>query len=517
VTENKTNFLEKAENFLDRGIGIFAPRREALRRIQRVGLRGLRAEQYAAAKTTRLTGPWSPINGNVNDIIGGSWNTVTGRIRQLVRDFPYFGRAVKVIVDYSVGTGILFQSRIRGTDGKLNRPLNQKIEDSFNFWADKADVAKKLHYYEIMRLEKTQDVEAGEFIVVKETRKDIVRNRYLPLALRVYEADWLTDYRTEPKGTNKISRGLEYNSDTGETIAFHFTDPDAWGKSIRVAAEDVIHGFEMLRPGQLRGISPFTPGVLLAGDLQSIMEAEIDAAKMASKWLAVVETDSLVASQLGRTTTTENNQKIESLQNAIIEYLRPGEKLNISSNPRPGDNFAPFVHLVLTMLAITTGAPYELLSGDYSGMNYSTGRTKRNDFAKELRPISMRHIRQFCMPTAMAFFEAAVMSGKLDLPGFFTLPTTYLKTEWQPPGMESVDPLRETKAWIDQVANGFKSPQEIVQSYGRNLEDVYNEIAEAKEMAEERKLDFGKTSTALANNPAAIDKETEEKDEEDQA
>jgi lambda family phage portal protein len=516
------DLLGKIENTLDRGLGVFFPKAEARRRIQRLALAEIRAEirdkyersgsyaLYAAAKTTRLTGSWRPVNANVNDIITGSWDTTTARIRQLIRDFPYFKRATNIMVDYSVGGGILFRSAIRDANNKLNRVLNQKIDDAFHFWADEADFCKQLHFYEMMALAKRQDMETGNFLLVKTHSAD--KGRFLPFALRMYEPDWLMtsldsiDYRGNG-GKIRIQRGIEYNYDTGETLAYHFQDPDAWNSKsgIRIPKSDIIHGFETLRPGQRMGISPYVAGVLLAGDLQSIIESELDASKMASKWLAIVETDAMAASQIGRGTKVENGTRIESLENAIIDYLRPGEKITLSSNPRPGDNFAPFVKLILTMLSVTTGAPYELLSGNYEGMNFSTSNTVRKDFAHELKPICMRHIRQFCLPSSYGFYDAAVLNGKLDLPKYFTTPYAYLKMEWQPPGMESIVPLQETKAYIDQMSAGIRSPQEFVKARGRNLEDVLNEIAEAREMAEERDLDFNqKPGTAAANNPAAL-------------
>jgi capsid protein len=49
------------------------------------------------------------------------------------------------------------------------------------------------------------------------------------------------------------------------------------------------------------------------------------------------------------------------------------------------------------MFSIVAGVPYEMLSGNYEGLNYSTGRMVRNDFAQQLRPVAGRHVRYFCM------------------------------------------------------------------------------------------------------------------------
>ena len=185
--------------------------------------------RYAAASTTRLTGAWSPVDSSVNKLISDASATVRARVRQLVRDFPYFTRAVNLLTDYVVADGMKFQSRIKNPDGKLNKPVSQKIEDSFNFWADEADVAKKLHYYEMDALSKTQDLECGEFLFIKRYRKG--EGRYLPYVLQMIESDWLTDMGTKlGSSENDIDQGIEYKKTTGEIVAYHFTDPDSWDR-----------------------------------------------------------------------------------------------------------------------------------------------------------------------------------------------------------------------------------------------------------------------------------------------
>ena len=81
-----------------------------------------RSEAYAAAKTSRMTGNWLAASDTVNNIISSSSATVRNRIRQLVRDFPYFARAVNAAVDYTVGPGLVYQARIRtGQDIQLDQ------------------------------------------------------------------------------------------------------------------------------------------------------------------------------------------------------------------------------------------------------------------------------------------------------------------------------------------------------------------------------------------------------------
>ena len=475
-----------------------------------------RAEMYAAAKTTRMTGAWSVASTNVNDIIGASSPMVRARIRQLIRDFPYLARAANIMVDYSIGSGIVFQSKAKGISGKPDQRRTQQIEDAVKWWMDEADASGKQHFFDQMRLTKRQDLEAGEFIVVKTYPKD--GNRYLPFALQLYEADWLSGTHDSygaggigmaaAPGERETRQGIEYEKQTGRITGYWFMDPNYGGKEVYVPADQVLHGFDTLRPQQLRGISPFAPGVLLAHDLADYMDAEIDTAKMAAKYLAFVKTPDPMMRQGALatfgTSTSGTPQKIEEMENAIIEYLRPGEEVNIASHNRPGQTFAPFVHLILTMLSITTGAPYELISGDYQGLNFSTARIVRNDFSQQLRPISVRHIRQFCMPAVKTAIDMAVLTGKLTLPGYWQNSRRYLESEWQPPGMEAVDPLREAKSQIEAISYGLKSPQEVARERGRDLEEIYNEIKAAQNMAIEMGLTFDAAGTSVKTNPAAI-------------
>lgn len=509
------NILPRAANSLINVIPPLRSLRAAMKRAE-ANYVTKRAEMYAAAKTTRLTGAWNPTNANVNDIIGASSPYLRARVRQLIRDFPYLARSVRVMVDYSIGTGIQFQSTVDGTNGKRDKKRITAIEDAVKWWMDEADASGKMHYYEMMRLAKRQDLESGEFILVKTFPK--VPNQYIPYQLQMYEADWLTGSRdnystgginisASPTAT-ETRQGIEYYTQTGRVKGYWFADQDYGGNEVYVPAENVVHGFEMLRPQQLRGVSPFAPGVLIANDLATYLDAEIDAAKLAAKWLAIVKKNDPGMAQMNLPTQTASNgtdiQKIEELENAIIEYLRPGEDITFASSNRPGSTFQPFVRLILTMLSITTGAPYELVSGDYQGLNYSTGRIVRNDFSQQLRPISSRHVRQFAIPTVTTAIDMAVLTGKLTLPGYWQNPRRYWASEWQPPGMDAVDPLREAKGQIESISYGLKSPQEVARERGRDLEDIYKEIQSARELAKEMGLEFTSANTSEKNNPAAI-------------
>jgi len=466
-----------------------------------------RPKRYAAANLDRLTGEWNPIDDNVNDLIANASERVRARIRQLVRDFPYFSRAVDVLATYTVGTGIQYQARVRDEEGNLIPSINQRIEDFWERFKERevADISRRMHLDEMAELAKRQDCECGEFLLVKHYSS----RRQFPFALQMYEADWLASDLTAPAkiaSGNDIHSGIEYKKTTGEIVKYYFTDPDGYGNPVPISADRVIHGFHVKRPGQLRGISHFVPAVLIAHSLGDYIGATIDVAKLAARFLAFIETPDIEGFQKKRST----QENIETLQRAIIDYLDPGEKITFAENPNPGNQFDPFTRLVLTMIAVATGVPYELLSGDYRGLSWAVSRVGRTDFAQYLKPLHVRHVRHFYEPIKREAIQWGVLTGQLDLPGYWRQPWRYQRGEWYPPGMEPVDDLRETKANIDKCKVGLASPQEIARKRGRDLGDIYREIAEAKKLAEAHGISFDwDVPTGLAQNPAVLEDEDE--------
>lgn len=516
------DILSRIASGIDRAVGILSPKSE----LSRIHGRTLvsQARIYAAAKVTRSTGDWIPVNQDANTLIRSSAPMLRARVRQLVRDCPHFARAVNVQVDFTVGCGMHFQSRVQNPkwapgseEPRLDRLACQKIEDAVSWWMDEADASGRLHFGELERLAKRQDVETGEYLFVKTLLKD--PKRFIPFAVMAYESDWLTsDFSQVAKG-NEVDQGKEFDPATGRIVAYHFRRPSglgvydlgiASGKTTRIEAQYVVNGFDQQRAGQLSGVSPLVTAVLIARDLDDYIGATVDTAKLAAKYLALIETPDPVQFQAGRVETVDG-RKFEELENAIIEYLRPGEKVTLAKNDTVGETFSPFTKFILRVMSIGSGVSYSLLSGDYSETNYTSLRGERQDLLRMFKYPQFRHIKHFTAPLIQEAIGWSVLAGKLKLPGYEANPRPWWRAVYIPPGAEPIDPLRESKSNRDDMAGGLRSPQEIAAQRGRDLEEVYDEIAEAKAMAKERGLSFEEADTALANNPAALGASAEER------
>lgn len=494
---------------IDRIVGVFSPRAE-LSRITARQMAMKARTQYAAAKTSLGTGGWNPVDSSVNTVIANSISTLRTRARQLVRDMPAMATAIQRVEEFTVGNGIILQGRVKDeSTGKLAQGINQKIEDAWSWWCDEADAGGRLHFHEIQQLACRQEVEVGEYVIIKRFSRG--RNRFLPFNLLILEPDQMAGYGATPLPGNEIYQGVEYDPRTGAAAAYHFDDPNRWKKPMRFPANQVIVGFRHLRPTQLRGVTPLAPVLLLAHQLRDYLEAEISSAQRAARWLAFVTSQDPAAAMeafgAAATPSTEayhDEKYTMEMGNAIIDFLRTGEEVTIANHNRPGESFEPFVKFILHSFASAIGVTYELVSGDYADSVYTAARVARNDMSKGIQIRRGRLIRQLCEAVKKEFMFWAVTTGKLDLPGYFTNEAYWNRSVWMGPGMEQLDPLREQRAENDAVKGRLRSPQEVLHARGRDPEQVLDECAEWEEMLDERGLKKETTSTALKTNPATI-------------
>jgi|Deesub1362A_J573_1020465.scaffolds.fasta_scaffold00715_5 lambda family phage portal protein len=486
---------------LDRLVGLFSPAREVRRAQARLRAAHLR---YAAAQVDPYTKGWVPVDQNVNELISQASPLVRARVRQLVRDFPIFARAVEAATTICVGRGFQLQARIKRPDGTSAEDLNQQIEEAWAHSCEEMDAAGLLNLHEMARLARRQEIEAGEFLGVKIL--DRGGDRLVPFAVQMHEPEWLTDYSVKPRRGNRVVAGVEVNEKTGWVVAYWLEDPQNLGKPLRVDRADVIHGFEVLRPGQLRGISPLAPAVQIAKDLDEYIGSEVEAAQMASRWLAKAKTPNPARFHQDRVPDrTEPRVRTQEIGNNIIEVLYDSEDFELFSHNRPNQQFESFVAFVIRLIAGCVGLTPEIISGDYRGINYSNLKGIRLDLAMNARPAQRRLIRNFYQPIFEGWLDAAVAAGVVRLPDYWRRRREYQRAvQWLPPGLESADILRDTKALLDKMRGGLLSPQEYLMSEGRDPRETLLATREFLKMAEELGVPLDWSRTPLKQNPAAL-------------
>lgn len=490
-------------------LGAISPRYALSRIVARQRLDFAR-RMYAAARPTDDAGGWLPLDEGPNAAIRSSSTTVRARVRQLVRDFPYFARAVDVSTAFVVGAGIRLQVRLYTTDRKNRQKLDTKanaaIEEAWERWAEKADTSGRMSFCELQELAERQRLECGEYFFVKRIIDGELR-------LQPIEPDRLTSLGVTPAAGCDIEQGIEFDLTTGAPVAYHFLDDQFTAdtlysnryrmRTVRVPAEQMIHGYKVLRPGQMRGISQLVSAVMVAGDLADLLDSELAATRLQSKYLGFVTSSDLPGFQEKRGVKRgPDGRAIQHADMAAVEYLRNGETITLSKMDRQGVTFEPFLKFNLRTLAIKANLTTELITGDYTGISYSNLRGIRQDLAVMLAPTQNDHIKWLCKPTFSAWLDLTRLKNPRLLP--YPRILQPWEAKWMAPGQEPVDPLKEINAFKAEFGLKVRSPQEWAARRGRDFEEVIDECKQAQEMAQERGLSLDAAATPVKTNPAAI-------------
>jgi len=196
-----------------------------------------------------------------------SWVTPLSSPDQSYRNNNYAAQAVRYATNQIVGQGVTMQAQIKSQRGGTpNTRINESIESEWSKWGrkDSCDIRGVLCFSEMERLAVRSMIESGEcFIIIH--RQAYGRSK-IPFSLEILEAEQLDeDYKGIKKDNKNVWRlGIELSPE-GRAVSYAFlkkhpgdtnfaTVPEE-KRHIIVPAQDVIHLFMPLRPGQHRGLS----------------------------------------------------------------------------------------------------------------------------------------------------------------------------------------------------------------------------------------------------------------------
>ncbi|MFD2030614.1 phage portal protein [Ancylobacter dichloromethanicus] len=194
------------------------------------------------------------------------------------------------------------------------------------------------------------------------------------------------------------------------------------------------------------------------------------------------------------------------LEPGTLKVLAPGQDVSFSDPAEIGQEAIEFMKVTAREIAAGLGIPYEQLTGDLSGVNYSSIRAGLVDFRRRVEALQYGVlVFQMCRPTWRRFVTAEVLAGRLSAPGFFTDPAPYLAAKWITPKREWVDPKKDVEAEISAIGAGLMSRREAVAARGTDIEALDAEIASDKARAEGLGLTFTAGLAPTIEVPANVD------------
>lgn len=400
---------------------------------------------------------------------------VRSRARHAYANNPWIRNGVNAIVAETVGAGI------EANSAHPDAAARAEIDAFFNTAATSIDVEGRTDLRgltsEIVRAE---IVDGEAFAVIEETESGV--------RLRLIPAEFVDESDTrELANGGYIVAGIEFNAE-GVRRAYHirqnrpteiFTTSHA---TIRVPAENVLHIFRPLGPGQVRGVSQLAPILLTANEFDQLHDALLVGTKVAAMHAGFIVDQNTIGSAMPEANGLED----VSLEPGVIRVLPAGTDIRFNSPDQAKDGIA-FARLTLGQIAAGLGVPQHLLDGDLSNANYSSLRAGLLPFrAKVEQFVYHSLIPQFLDPVFRRVITREYLSGSLDVADL----SHALKAEWLPPRPMQVDPAKDAAAMRELIDQGLMSRRQAVASLGWNIAELDTEIAADRARETELGLSF---------------------------
>lgn len=365
-------------SLLDRALLAIAPE-AGLRRLHARAIADELLRAYDGASNDRRLGGWVATGSSANAELYGSSGRLRNRARDLERNNKTIAAAIAQFSGQVVGTGIT----PRAVDPR--KTVRKAANDAWARFVETCDPEGQVDYYGLQAVAARAMFRDGEVLRVWSKDENGVENGYVTLR----EVDYLDnnhDTVSTSAGRNVIVQGVEFDEigrragywmfpvHPGEMGAFAI-GAAARGPSKKIEARDVDHIYQMLRPGQVRGVPWLSPSIVSLRGVDDVTEATIWRKRIEACIGLVVRSPEAVGSLpvVGAQKKDAKGRTEESLAPGKILRFGPGEDATAFQPSSSGDT-VDFIRSQLYAFCATTGIPYHAITGDASQANYSSMR-----------------------------------------------------------------------------------------------------------------------------------------------
>lgn len=456
---------------------------------------------YGASRFKPSVSAWNSLSKSPAEDISDNLELLRERSRDLYAGGGPLGRgAVDRLVLNSVGPGLILNCRIDRDYLNLSEEeaeaWEHNTEREFAFWAEskECDIACGMNFYELQNLAFKSVLLNGDALVLMPMRK----TKDFPYDLRIslIEGDRLRNPPIRSYQT-MVDGGVEFDND-GKPLAYYITnrhpDSEITGqpmlKYTKVPAfghltgrRNILHLLPMERIGQHRGVPFLAPVIETLKQLGRYSDAELMAAVIGGIFAIfftrgiddngdlidyVGEDGMLDDLDVRQQRQKELDEWKENLQTLGIDamygamaQLPEGVKPASVSPARPNSAFNDFVMSLARQIGSALGLPAEVLLLNFTS-SYSASRGALLEAWKLFRYWREWWINNFCQPIYEEWLNEAVLRGRVIAPGFFDDPMiryAYSWSDWTGPSQGQLDPVKEVKAAVLRVENGFSTRQ----------------------------------------------------------
>ena len=251
-------------------------------------------------------------------------------------------------------------------------------------------------------------------------------------------------------------------------------------ETVRVPADEVIHLFRPLRPGQIRGEPWLARALVKLNELDQYDDAELVRKKTAAMFAGFITRLSPEDNLLGEGLADGNGVALAGLEPGTLQILEPGEDIKFSAPADVGSSYAEFLRYAVPRGGGRDG--HHLRDADrrsHPGELLVDPRRSAG-VPPPLRSAPARRDRPSVVPADLAGLDGPGRSGRRACPCPAT-PDSHACVPSRASGFRKgwqwVDPQKEFNAMKLAIRAGLTSRSEAISAYGYDAEDVDREIA----------------------------------------
>lgn len=495
---------------------------------------------------------WSRYQGSPRFTAGfGPWYGAPGAevsyeravVASVATDLLTSNTSVATLVEnfatYAIGDGLTLSARPNhealNISPEAARALSHEIETKWGLWSKnpvEVDASQRHNVHQLATASFKSWLLTGESAVLLDWRKG--NGALTNTKVKLIDPRQIDQSITRVTDDGCILQGVQFDK-VGRLVGY-WIRPFVLGnfsmapQPVFVAARTswgrarAMHIFDLLVPGQVRGLSPLIAALSPAHSKATLREFTLASAYIQSQTAVTVESDLPTRQALASLQVNDvlqgysdggspeawlkargefyGESKI-TLQPGTISHLAQGDKLVMHRSATPNATYDPFDKSMSRETAKAAGSSAEDLSGDYSQTSFSASRLAMELPSRINDRRRMAIVRPFYQTVFASWLEEQMETGAIKLPDgapeFWEAKDAYSDAIWRGKGKPTSDPLKTAQADVLELESGLTTLEAKLGERGLDFEEVIAQRKSEREQLEAAGLPYlvPKTQAAL--------------------
>lgn len=371
----------------------------------------------------------------------------------------YYAGILRTHCNFLVGTG----PTLRMLTG--NRDFNQLVEREFHAWAEEIQLRRKLW---CMAHARFADGECFAVLQNNPGLKNRVQLDVMPIEaeqcqtplLPTFEVGYIDGIRFDTYGNVQWYDVLEVHPGSEQYV--YYQDP------VRVAPQNMLHWFQLVRPGAHRGKPDCTPSLNVGATSRRHREATVGAA----------ETAASIGALLTSTLNPAGNDEPDPVApftsvewaHRMLTAAPMGWQATQMKGEHPNAQYSDFHRLQISEQARPLSMPYNVAASDSSTYSFASGKLDTLGYFAEI-DVDRADCNDLVLNRIFAawFREWTIVASRRDIPPLH---------QWDWPRKPVVDAVAEETAKDKKLKNGSITLRQVYSDEGKDYEDELQVMAE---------------------------------------